>query len=353
MANKDYLVVGLGLAGLSFCKHLLDAQLSFDVIDQKHPNASAVAGGLYNPIVLKRFSPIWLATEQMDYAHSFYKDLENLLYNSFDYRCDVLRRFANEGEIKKWKEVATLPVYQQFMIPEVQPNVYENISAPLGFGQLKKTGRIDTANQISQFTAYLLSNGLLRQERFQYDKIQYSDTNLQYKGNTYRKIVFAEGMNLLQNPYFNYLPIIPNKGQLLKIKCSNLKLQHIIKGPVFIIPLGNDAYLVGSTYERDFENEQPTKEGHNYLSEKLRSLLPLPFDVVEHYSGIRPTVRDRRPLIGSHPKSRNLTVLNGLGSRGVLLGPYMAKALLEHLEKGKDLPEEANINRFDQLYEPE
>ncbi len=45
-------------------------------------------------------------------------------------------------------------------------------------------------------------------------------------------------------------------------------------------------------------------------------------------AGVRPTVKDRRPLIGTHPMHSQLHVLNGLGTRGVMLGPAMAKATI-------------------------
>lgn len=350
MAHKDYLVVGLGLAGLSFCKYLMDADLSFEVIDHRKNNASSVAGGLYNPIVLKRFIPIWLAEEQMLLAKSFYADLENLLHNSFDCKWEVLRRFVNDGEIKKWKEVATQPIYRSFMETDVYVNPYSVIRAPLGFGKLHETGRIDTAKLLNHFTAYLQHKGLYQAGNFNYSQIEYKKNEIRYASHTYKKIVFAEGMHIKQNPFFSYLPIIPNKGQLIKIYCPALKLQHIVKGPVFIIPDQAEHFWVGSTYERDFKHPLPTAEGRDYLVEKLKVLTHLPFTVVEHTAGIRPTVIDRRPVAGTHPKHKNIVVLNGLGSRGVLLGPYMAKALLSHLEKGKALPREADIKRFETLY---
>ena len=40
-------------------------------------------------------------------------------------------------------------------------------------------------------------------------------------------------------------------------------------------------------------------------------------------------------------------VLNGLGTRGVLVAPSMAEALYNSIEKDTPLPEEIDINRFD------
>ena len=63
-------------------------------------------------------------------------------------------------------------------------------------------------------------------------------------------------------------------------------------------------------------------------------------------AGIRPTVVDRRPLVGQHPNHKNMHVLNGLGTRGVLVAPSMAEALYNSIEKSTSLSEEIDINRF-------
>ena len=64
-------------------------------------------------------------------------------------------------------------------------------------------------------------------------------------------------------------------------------------------------------------------------------------------AGVRPTVKDRKPLIGRHPMHSQLYVLNGLGTRGVLLAPAMAKALFEYIEYEIPLDSSIDIKRFD------
>jgi glycine/D-amino acid oxidase-like deaminating enzyme len=51
-------------------------------------------------------------------------------------------------------------------------------------------------------------------------------------------------------------------------------------------------------------------------------------------------------LVGKHPKHQNLAILNGLGTRGVMIGPTVAKALYNHLENQENLDAEIDINRF-------
>ena len=62
----DYLIIGSGLAGISFSEIALKNNKTILVIDNTSQNSSNVAGGLYNPVVLKRFSEVWKAKEQLE-----------------------------------------------------------------------------------------------------------------------------------------------------------------------------------------------------------------------------------------------------------------------------------------------
>ena len=75
----DYIIVGLGLAGISFCEQLEENGKSFKVISDHSEQASLVAGGLYNPIILKRFTMAWKANLQMAMLTTCYKRLEQKL----------------------------------------------------------------------------------------------------------------------------------------------------------------------------------------------------------------------------------------------------------------------------------
>ena len=58
------------------------------------------------------------------------------------------------------------------------------------------------------------------------------------------------------------------------------------------------------------------------------------------------TVKDRRPLIGLHPKHPQLAVFNGMGTKAVMLAPYFAIAFSDFLETGKELNSEVDIKRY-------
>ena len=78
----------------------------------------------------------------------------------------------------------------------------------------------------------------------------------------------------------------------------------------------------------------------------MERLISCPFEVVDQVAGVRPTVKDRRPLVGQHETHKNIFVLNGLGTRGVMIGPYVAKQLYNFIENKMPLEKDIDITRF-------
>lgn len=342
----DYIVVGLGLAGISFCDTLERNGKTFHVVSDASQQASQVAGGLYNPVILKRFTMAWKAGDQMEAVRPFYQQLEEKLGVTLDHPLRVLRRFASIEEQNTWFEAADRPGLERFLSTKILPNQNPALDAPFGFGEVMHTGRIDTALLIKAYRAYLEQNDLLTFENFDFGTLQLSKQHVSYKGIEAKRIVFACGFGLKQNPYFNYLPLNGTKGELLIIKAPDFKEESVIKSSVFTIPWGEDFYLVGATYKWKDKTNLPTEESKNELLDKLTTFFKCDFEVVDHVVGIRPTVSDRRPLVGQHPKHQNLYVLNGFGSRGVLIAPYASQQLFNFIEGGQALDSEIDIQRF-------
>ena len=346
----DYLVVGLGLAGISFCEVLEQHNKSFKVISDDSQTSSNVAGGLYNPVILKRFTLAWDAKAQLDMAIPFYQKLEQKLKTQLDYKLPVLRRFASIEEQNMWFEAADKPQMSHFLSTKILANKNSAIDAPFGYGEVLLTGRIATKKLLQVYKNYLVEKDLILQETLMFDQLVFRKNQVSYKGVIAKNVVFATGYGQSSNPYFNYLPLNGTKGELLTIKAPGLKEDKVIKSSVFIIPLGNDLYRVGATYKWKDKTNLPTDESKSELLEKLNTFLKCDYEVVDHVAGIRPTVVDRRPLVGRHPEKEDLYVLNGFGSRGVMTGPRLALDLFNYIEKGVSLAKEIDIDRFTKIY---
>ncbi len=347
----DYLVVGLGLAGTCFCEILEEHKKSFQVISDSSQQASIVAGGLYNPVILKRFTLAWKAEQQMQESIPFYSRLEEKLQIKLDYPLRVFRRFASIEEQNLWFEAADKPGLSTFLSTKIIENKNLGIDASHGYGEVKRTGRIDTFKLLESYANYLSDQKLLIPDSFNHSLLEIRENHVKYGTLKAKKIVFAEGFGLKANPYFNYLPLNGTKGELLTIKCPELQEKNVIKSSVFIIPLGEDQYRVGATYKWKDKTNMPTKQSRQELVDKLKTFLKHDFEIVGHVAGIRPTVTDRRPLVGMHPKHQNLYVLNGFGSRGVLIAPYAARQLFRNIVNDDIICPEMNIARFDKKYD--
>lgn len=342
----DYLIVGLGIAGISFCETLEKKGKSFKVISNDSQIASQVAGGMYNPVILKRFSLAWKGSEQMEMVTWFYSNLEKKLKVKLDFKLPILRRFASVEEQNLWFEASDKKGLNQFLASEIQPNNNPHIDAKFGYGVVHHTGRIDTYALLKAYQRNLTAKGLLEIEGFDYGSLAMHEDYITYKKYRAEHLVFAEGFGLSHNPYFNYLPLTGTKGELLTVEAPDLKEHNAIKSSVFVIPLGDDLYRVGATYKWKDKTNDPTEEAKYELLDKLNSFLKCDYKVVDHVAGIRPTVTDRRPLVGRHPEHQNLFVLNGFGSRGVMLAPFASKQLFDYIEYEDPIAREMDIERF-------
>ena len=343
---KDYILVGLGIAGISFAEVLLQHQKSFIVISDDSQKTSQVAAGLYNPIILKRFSEVWKAQEQLDLLDIFYENLERKLQIKINVKIPIFRKIASIEEQNNWFIAADKPLLAPFLSTQISNKKYQGIESPFGYGEVLKTGYVDTRNLLPAYHLYLTSINMLQEETFDHDILKIYDNYVEYKGIKAKHIVFAEGYGMLSNPYFRTLPLDGTKGELLVIKVPQLSLDVIIKSRVFMLPLGNFLYMVGATYDWVDKTDGPTNKGKKELIDNVKELISYDFEIVEHQAAIRPTVKDRRPLVGTHTNYKNMHVLNGLGTRGIMLGPAMANKLFEFIEWNKPLDKQVNINRF-------
>jgi len=344
--NVDYIIVGLGLAGLTFSEELKKHNKSFVVFENNSQQSSKVAAGMFNPVVLKRFTAVWIGKEQIDNALPFFKKLENRFVNTYIHSIAIYRVFKSIEEQNNWYVACDKPLLAPYMTTPILPNKNKAIIAPFAFGKLVNTGKIDLKLLLRDYSSYLKNSNQLIFETFLYKELVIKDDFIQYKNITANKIVFCEGFGLKENPFFNYLPMNEAKGELLTIHAPELQIDYLLKAAVFVLPLGNDLYKVGATFNWKDKTQEPTKAGETELLMKLDMTIDTPYTIVEHVAGIRPTVKDRRPLLGKHPKHKNMAILNGMGTRGVMLAPTMAKNLYNHLEKHTVLDKEININRF-------
>lgn len=343
----DYLVIGLGLSGVAFCETLEAHGKSFTVLDDGMPSASRIAGGIYNPVVLKRLNKAWKAEEQLPLVAPFYTRLEEKLNVHLHYPLTLFRRFATAAEHNSWTRASDTEALKPYLNPHILEYSNPGLHAPFGFGEVLGTGRVDTDALLDAYTGYLGRSDRLNRVTFLPEELHVGKGFFRYGKWEATRIVFTTGFGKGALPFFNHLPLQGNKGEYLEIHCPELQEQHLIKAAIFLIPLGEHRYLAGATYDWKKLDTNPTSAAGAYLRGKLDDLLRCPYEVVGHVAGIRPTVPDRRPLLGRHPDWAGMYLLNGLGSRGVMIAPYAAQLLYQTIEENTPLPVEMDISRFE------
>lgn len=342
----DYIVVGLGLAGWNLVRILQENRKNFVVFEPGGPNSSVASAGVYNPVILKRFTMAWKAAEWLPFALLQYQKYELETGEKFVYPLPIYRKLTSEAEQNNWYAAAGRPVFENFM----NGIVYEalpGIEVPYGFGVMKNTGLVDVKRLLESLATRLEKRQLLYRQAFRHERLQVYDKYVEYEGIRARRIVFAEGFGLKRNPFFDYLPLTGTKGEALEIKLPQPP-GVIVKSNVFLAPVpGKDTYLVGSTYNWTDKTVIPTEEARRHLTEKFAQLYNGPYEITGQRAGIRPTVKDRRPLLGRHPQLAPLYILNGMGTRGVILAPRSAQMLFDYMEFDRPLLPETDIRRFD------
>ncbi|MFL0100251.1 NAD(P)/FAD-dependent oxidoreductase [Tenacibaculum maritimum] len=344
--NVDYIIVGLGLAGLAFTEKLIEHKKSFVVYEDHSQTSSLVAGGVYNPVVLKRFTPVWNGHEQLALAIPFYKKIANKFKEKLDTPLVTRKAFKSIEDENNWFVATDKPVLSLYMKPTILHEKVAGVIADFGFGELKGTGRIDTKKLVSLYRAYLKERKEIYFEKFNYEEIRFLEKEVIYKGVKAKYIVFCEGFGIKNNPYFKDLPLKEAKGELITIHAPALNIDFLLKSALFVLPLGNHHYKVGATFNWKDKTSKVSEVGREELVEKLKKVITVPYTIVDQTAGIRPTVKDRRPLVGVHEKHTQLAVLNGLGTRGVMIAPTVANSLFQHLEKKEELSKDIDIKRF-------
>lgn len=346
-SHYDYIIVGQGLAGTILHFHLWERGKKVLVIDHNHEkSASIVAAGMYNPIVFKRVTKGWRVDDYSLYLSTFYQRLEKHLNTQLDFPLNILRFFKTLEQQNDFFSKTEQDGFSQYLVSESDSDTSQlPVKNDIGFGEVTKTGWVNTVELLKRYQAVLEKKKLLLTEKFDFEELVFNQEKVSYKGITAEKIIFCEGTQMNKNPYFEYLPLVPTKGEVLTIKAPKLDVDKILNKGFFCLPLGKSLFRVGATYNWKDLTYKTTKEGKKDLIAKIESLLTCEYEIMDHQAGIRPTVRDRRPLIGLHKEFESLSLFNGLGTKGVLIAPWLANHFTDFLEGKTELSPEYDLRR--------
>ena len=340
----EYLIIGQGLAGSLLALHLMEKNISFHIYDPSILNSSTmIAAGIINPLVLKRLTLSWKAKDYINYNNIFYPKIEKIMKQRFYYPLPLHKLINSDDEKYFWNHRFKKPKISSFLKKEfikVSEKLYPTNNYEVGV--VKETAWLDTQIFLQSFRKRLKIEENVTEKKINYNQLQ----NNCYENIKFKKLVFCEGAHGINNPYLKDLKLIGNKGNLITIQSDEFFSNEIIVKKVFILPIGNKKYKIGATYDINYQNEEADENQKELLKSQFEEITTANYKIVNHQAGIRPTVEDRRPLLGKIKGQNNYFVLNGLGSRGCLMAPLLTKELIDFIEYNKPITPECDIERF-------
>jgi glycine/D-amino acid oxidase-like deaminating enzyme len=334
MPTDRILIVGQGICGTVLSSLCYQNKIPFLLVDNHFKNSASIpAAGILNPIVFKRMLPGWRVNELFPHAVSYYKMMEGLLQAKFFHSSGIIKIISNINEQALWNKGKENPALFSFLnnekptFPHLEPLLNNHYSLE----QISAGAWVDAPLFLNKWRSFLVNQNLISEEKFHYQQLVFSTNNEPiYNNAKFKSIIFCEGNGITENPWFGHYPWVPTKGDLLLIEPKkSIPTKNIINRNGFLLPLNeNNQWLAGSTYHWNDKSPLPSEKAKDEIIEKIKKMIAVDFTIVNHWSGIRPGVADRRPVIGSHPKNNHLQLFNGMGTKGFLLAPGLANEFL-------------------------
>ena len=328
------LIIGQGLAGTILSFKLIQKGYEVTVVDDpSYEKSSLVAGGMINPIVFKRLTKSWMIDDLYPEFIKTCKELETLLNKQLFYP-KTIYKVLGKDEHAFWQKKYTENGLDDYIEKETYDSeLSKYLKTPHGYGKVKVGGWFDIQTLINKYKAYLIENSILIQTNINiHNDIKFKHHKVLWNGNTYNKVILCAGSYEEKNNLFKHVKFKNTLGDVLTIKCDEYKNKHIVSKNIFILPIQDQKYKTGSTFRWDFNNSLPTENGKQEIIEKLNKIANFNYSIEEHQAGIRPTTNDRRPVIGFLKDNPYIGIMNGLGSKGILLSSWVANQLIQKME---------------------
>lgn len=341
----NYAIIGAGISGCAISYFLRDENII--LIDKLGicEGASASAGAFLSPIVGKTNKIKLLVDKALPFALSFYKELE---LDSF-IQNGLLKLPRDEKDEEKFSE------YEKF----INCDYYIKDG-----GFFFPDGAIISPKKLC---LKLTENINFLQKEVK--SIEFIDG--------YWKIDNIKAKNLILTTGFEdiidleYIKIRPVWGQKIDIKTSTKIPFNIHKNLSISTTKENGLVSIGATHERFKIEGEPSRKTSLKLIEEAKEMYNFSDEeIVNEFSGVRSGSVDFMPIVGEvinaseslkeYPqikhgrkiqdekliKYKNLYILNGVGGRGFVLAPLLAKRLSELLIEKKEIDEELKSTRL-------
>lgn len=357
----DVIILGAGIAGLSVADAVQVMNKSCAIIDRNPQGngTSSSPGMLINPATGRRAKKSWKFNEGYQSILNLIQQVEQYSSEIFYEKNGVVRPALTKKIAKDFRKSPEKYNWERGWLEWLEKDLFNKQFPHLGenFGGLfiNKGITLDGAEFNQQLINYLSQSGV--QFLFNSKPLitkELDEWLVNVDGVTFSShvLIDATGSNQAESKEWDFLPLHKIKGQTATYFFSEeLPLNTSVSGLGYLAYLSNrpEAVIVGSTYEHNFKYTEPDNSGLDQLNEKLKTMLPGYFDKIEsvkQWAGIRVTLPDKKPVIGEHPFQKNHFIIGALGSKGLLLGRYLAELLVNHIFFNTEISESVSIKRL-------
>lgn len=327
----DVLILGQGLAGTLLAWELERAGISFALVDPGHATAAtSAAAGIINPITGRRLVKSWRIDALLPAARAVYREMEAELGLPLWREVRVWRMFADARERATWCEKQARG--------DLAP--YGGGATTEGFW-IEPAARVDLGALLVAARARWSAAGRLREETF-------SSADMEREESRHACVIDCTGRRAALGAEFAFVPWEFSKGEILELAVDGLEPDVVLNRRSWIVSADQGRAWVGATHEPGERDATPTPAARLRLEADARALLgpARPFTVVGQRAGVRVTLPDKHPVAGPHPLRPRLGLINGLGAKGALWAPLLARQWVDHLTTGAAFEPEIAVGRF-------
>ena len=341
--ETDFIIVGQGICGTLLSWLLVNQGAGVVVIDEPTDQTSSkVASGLINPVTGMRVAKAWKIDELLPVALSLYRQMEQ------DFGISIIKQTLIT-DIHQSAESATIfnsrvDQYPEFLSVGPGPSEWEGyFHGEHEAGNISPSWLVDIRSMLAEWRRRLGADNSIIEAKMDWNQFKVMADGVEYMGIKANKIIFCEGAQVLNNPYFCSLPFAVNKGELLLVDIPGLPSDRIWKHKLKIAPWESALFWVGASFDWKFDTPLPTAAYRQKTEATLREILKVPFTIADHWAALRPATVQHKPFAAVHPQYPALVLFNGMGAKGCSQAPYFAQQLVQQLVYGAPGDPDAGI----------
>jgi glycine oxidase len=344
--HVDNLIVGAGLAGVWTAFHLMQQNKSFALVDVPSQNhSSRIAAGIYNPLLAKHQKRSYNADKLYPGLSEKYHEMEHYVHEKFCHKHPILYIIESLKEMNDWAALAEEEWFADYVML-YNERISDHIVSDFGHIEIQESGWVDIPKMLDAFLHHVKSPNVYQELKFDASKLEIQEKGFTYQNINAEHIIFCQGVGMLDNPFTKDIPLKPAKGEILHIEANDAIEACIPQHGVFMLPIDENIFRVGSNFSWDELTDTTTLEAKEEIVAKFTKWYKGPFEITKQVAGIRPSSLDRRPILGRLKFHPNAFILNGFGSKGVALAPYYSKMLTLFMYNEGLIDNEVDVNRI-------